>query len=90
MLGLSDEDKKWMDSECRCAECPTRPSGDSKAVYCYNDRSKLKPNPVTCICPTCDVYRKKDFTGTNYFCISGRPLTKIAGAEMHKAVGGGK
>ena len=87
MPGPSDEEKKWMDSACKCPECPTKPKDEAKKVYCYNDRSEKKPTPVTCICPTCDVYRDKNFTGTNYYCIVGRPLTKLAGAAVGKATG---
>jgi rubredoxin len=86
MLGVSDEDKKSMDSACKCPECPTKPD-DAKKVYCYNDRSDKKPTPVACICPTCDVYKDKNFTGTNYYCIVGRPLTKLMGAAVGKAAG---
>ena len=64
--------------------------GRRPRIYCYNDRSEAKPNPVACICPTCDVYKNKNFIGTNYYCITGRPMTKIAGAELHEAVSGGK
>ena len=90
MIGVSDEEKKWMESACKCPECPTKPREEAKNVYCYNDRSEAKPNPVACICPTCDVYKNKNFIGTNYYCITGRPMTKIAGAELHEAVSGGK
>lgn len=86
MLGPSEEDKKWMESSCKCPECPTKPS-EAKKVYCYNDRSEMKPTPVACICPTCDVYKNRNFLGTNYYCITGRPLTKLFGAEIGKAMG---
>jgi hypothetical protein len=89
MFGVSDEQKRWMESSCMCPECPTGPD-ETKKVYCYNDRSAKKPDPVACICPACDVYRKKNFLGTNYYCITGRPMTRIAGVEIHEAVSGGK
>jgi hypothetical protein len=88
VLGISDEDKKKMESACKCPECPTKPKAEAKKVYCYNDRSEAKPTAVACICPTCDVYKSKNFTGTNYYCIVGRPLTKIVGAEAGKAISG--
>jgi hypothetical protein len=87
MIGVSDEEMKQMESSCKCPECPTKPKEEAKKVYCYNDKSAKKPSPVACICPTCDVYRSKNFTGTNYYCIVGRPLTKLAGAEVGKAMG---
>ncbi len=86
MLGVSDEDKKWIESSCKCGDCPTKPN-EAKVAYCYNDKSEKKPTPVACICPTCDVYKNKNFLGTNYYCITGRPLTKIAGAEISQAIG---
>ena len=76
-----------MEASCKCPECPTKPKAEAKNVYCYNDRSEAKPTPVACICPTCDVYKGKNFTGTNYYCIVGKPLTKLAGAEVSKAIG---
>ena len=90
MIGVSDEEKRWIESSCKCPECPTKPKDEAKKAYCYNDRSEKKPNAVACICPTCDVYKNKNFLGTNYYCITGRPMTKIAGAEVHEALGGGR
>ncbi len=89
MLGVSDEQKKQMESACKCPDCPTKPR-EGKKVYCYNDKSEMKPTPKTCICPTCDVYKDKNFTGTNYYCIVGKPLTKLVGAAAHEAISGGK
>ena len=72
---------------CKCPECPTKPN-EAKKVYCYNDKSPARPSPVACICPTCDVYKNKNFIGTNYYCIVGKPLTKIVGAEAGRALTG--
>jgi hypothetical protein len=86
---MSEEDKNRIEFVCKCPDCPSKPS-EAKNAYCYNDKSPMKVNMVTCICPTCEVYRSKNFTGTNFYCIVGRPITKIAGAELHEAVSGHK
>jgi hypothetical protein len=66
---------------CHCLKCPAYPRGEM-AVYCLRGKSSHAIRPLTCLCPSCEVYQMGEMHGADYFCREG-----TAGAKL-LAVGG--
>lgn len=79
---LSPATLRAVSSFCHCYKCPAYPRGEL-AVYCLRGTSAHAVNPVTCHCPTCEVYKMGALQGADYFCMTGAPgrkLAKVGGA----------
>jgi hypothetical protein len=70
---------------CHCLKCPSYPRGEMP-VFCLRGKSDYEITPVTCKCPSCEVYHVGTMFGTDYFCSEGVPVTKFLNLGGAKGV----
>ncbi|APV43690.1 hypothetical protein Dform_00330 [Dehalogenimonas formicexedens] len=62
---------------CRCRSCPTYPGKNDPRVYCERGKSPLEIKRVSCLCPTCLVWKVNGFKET-FYCDTGKdPKSRI-------------
>lgn len=61
---------------CHCLKCPAYPRGEM-AVYCLRGKSDHAIVPLSCKCPSCEVYQVGGMHGSDYFCMTGVPALRM-------------
>jgi len=62
---------------CQCTRCPSYPGHHDPRVYCERGKSPYVITRMSCLCPTCTVWKLNGFAETFYCATGEAPKSRI-------------